>query len=184
MKTIFYLLFFIFFISCKSAKNDSEIVDINTHVEYFENGKVKSVGNVFIEKSDSLTYKYFKDSYKPRIGFWNEFYENGKLKASGNYKLDTYRECGVVPFDVNYSYKIGEWIYFYDNGNLKAKGIYRIGKKNRKTNCEGGYDIKVGYVTGDWKFYDKNGKEIKPTINDIKEIEESSYISEWDMLYK
>ncbi|MDP2160197.1 MAG: hypothetical protein Q8K02_06925 [Flavobacterium sp.] len=145
---------------------------MNTKVEYYQNGKIKSVTN-----TDILTGL--------RIGFWNEFYENGQLKESGNYKLDSYKQCCTAGLcDEFYSYKFGEWLYYHQNGKLKAKGIYKIGTKNRNTSCEGGAEINFGFVTDNWKFYDENGNEIKPNSNEINEIEKSSYITEWDLLRK
>ena len=100
----------------------------------------------------------------------------------GNYKLDTYKQCCVSGFcDGYYSYKYGEWKYYHENGKLKAKGTYRIGKKHKKTSCEGGDEINFGYVTNNWKFYDVDGNEIKPSEKDILEIENSSYLDEFEM---
>ena len=173
MKIGYYILISVLFFSCKSAKVESELAQTNIKVQYYENGFVKSVGNV---------EAFFAEHYSYRIGLWSEFHENGKLKASGNYKLDTYVQCCTAGLcDGYYSYKIGEWVYYHNNGNLKAKGIYRIGEKHKETSCEGGDKIKFGFVTDQWKFYDENGAEIKPTKNDIAEIEKSSFLDEWDM---
>jgi antitoxin component YwqK of YwqJK toxin-antitoxin module len=112
---------------------DSEITRINTKVEYYQNGKVKSIGN-----TDDYTKQF-------RIGYWNEFHENGKLKESGNYKLDTYKNCCVSGLcNSIYSYKIGEWEYYHQNGKLRAKGTYKIEKKNISTSCENGAKINFG----------------------------------------
>ena len=174
MKITIYILTFLLFVSCKTVQIEPELPKTNTITEYYKSGQIKSVGNI-----DEFHKKY--SNY--RIGFWNEFYENEKLKASGNYKLDTYTQCctgGIC--DGFYSYKYGEWIYYHNNGQLKAKGIYRIGKKHKKTSCEGGDEINFGFVTDSWKFYDYNGKEIKPTQKDIHEIEKNSILDQWDMI--
>ncbi|MFC6096448.1 hypothetical protein ACFPVY_07290 [Flavobacterium qiangtangense] len=176
MKTtlILFIIPFLFLVGCKTKS--IEINKTNTVVEYYKNGNIKSVGNV---------YDFPKENYDFRTGLWSTFYENGKLKESGNYKLATYVECSVGGH-VNgyYSYKFGEWIYFHENGNLKAKGIYKIGTKNIKTSCEGGDNINYGLVDNSWEFYDSNGNKINPTQSDIDKIQESSYISEWDMRKK
>ncbi|MBF6639854.1 hypothetical protein IVB69_00025 [Flavobacterium sp. J49] len=170
MKLTIYILILFTFFSCKSSKVDLELTQINTKVEYYQNGKIKTVVN-----TDSLTGL--------RIGFWNEFYENGQLKESGNYKLDSYKQCCVAGLcDEFYSYKFGEWSYYHLNGKLKAKGIYKIGKKIRNTNCEGGAEINFGFITENWKFYNEEGIEIKPNTSDITEIEKSSYTTQWDLL--
>jgi len=173
MKIRYFYIILVLIFGCKSAKVESDLPKTNTKVKYHDNGVVKSIGNV---------EDFFAEHYSYRIGLWSEFYKNGKLKESGNYKLDTYIQCcssGLC--DGYYSYKIGEWVYYHENGNLKAKGVYRIGKKHKETNCEDGDKIYFGYVTDEWKFYDKNGTEIKPTKNDIAEIEKSSFLDEWDM---
>ncbi|WP_457619016.1 toxin-antitoxin system YwqK family antitoxin [Lutibacter sp.] len=174
MKKIIYILILLISISCKTIQIESKLQKTNTITEYYENGKIKSVGNI-----DDFNKEF--NNY--RIGLWNEFYENGKLKSSGNYKLGTYEQCCTGGLcDGYYSYKIGEWIYFYENGKLKAKGTYRIGKKHKETSCEGGDEINFGFVTENWEFYDKNRKKISPTENDINEIEKSSFLDEWDMM--
>tara|TARA_B100000795_G_scaffold264965_1_gene246161 strand:+ start:2284 stop:2814 length:531 start_codon:yes stop_codon:yes gene_type:complete len=173
MKITIYILTFLLFVSCKTVQIETELPKTNTITEYYENGQIKSVGNID---------EFHKEFNNYRIGFWNEFHANGKLKASGNYKLDTYTQCctgGIC--DGFYSYKYGEWIYYYDDGQLKAKGIYQIGKKNKETSCEGGDEINFGFITDSWKFYSNSGKEIKPTKKNIEEIEKSSFLDEWDM---
>lgn len=165
------VLFLLMAFSCKSAKLESEHVKINTKTNYYENGFVKSVGNL---DSELLL--------RGKIGLWNEFYENGKLKESGIYKSDFYTDCCTGGLcDMVYSYKVGEWNYYHKNGKLKAKGIYGIGKKNIETSCEGGDEIRFGYITENWKFYDLNGNEIRPTNKQISEIEKSSYSTEWEL---
>lgn len=173
MKIRYYFIISICFFSCKSTEIQYDLYKTNTKVEYYDNGKVRSVGNI---------EDFFAKDYAFRIGLWSEFYRNGSLKESGHYKFDTYIQCctsGIC--DGYYSYKIGEWIYYHENGNVKAKGIYRIGKKHKNTSCESGDKINFGYITEDWKFYNVMGKEIKPTRNDIAEIEKSSVLDELDM---
>jgi antitoxin component YwqK of YwqJK toxin-antitoxin module len=176
MRNTIYILTLILFVSCKTVQNKSELPTKSTITEYYESGEIKSVGAVD---------EFHREFNNYRVGPWKEFYENGNLKAYGNYKLDTYTQCctgGVC--DGFYSFKYGEWNYYYDNGKLKAKGTYRIGKKHKETSCEGGDEIKFGFVTDSWKFYDTNGKEIKPTEKNIAEIEKSSFLDEWDMMKK
>ena len=54
-------------------------------------------------------------------------------------------------------------------------------KKNNKTSCEGGDEINFGYITDTWIFYDVNSNKIKPSEKDILEIQNSSFLDEWDM---
>ena len=144
-------------------------------MEFYENGFLKSIGQI---DSDYL-------SKAARIGLWSEFYENGKLKETGEYVADTYTNCCIAgPCDMVYSYKVGEWSYFYENGQLKALGVYRIDKKHIDTSCEGGDEINFGFFNDSWKFYNKNGIEIKPTEKELKEMEENGIIDEFDVMGK
>jgi len=173
MKIKYFIIISLFILSCKSVNVKTDLPKTNTKVNYYENGIIKSVGNID---------DFFLKDYSFRIGLWTEFYENGVIKESGNYKLGTYIQCCTSGLcDGYYSYKIGEWFYNYKNGKLKAKGSYRIGEKNIKTSCEGGDEINFGFVTDDWEFYDIDGNKIEPTKNDIIEIEKSSYLNEWNM---
>lgn len=167
---------FLLFINCKTTQPKSEFVGKSIVNEYYSTGEIKSTGTI-----EDLHKEYFNF----KIGFWREFYKNGKLKASGNYQLDTYKQCctgGVC--DGYYSYKFGEWNYYHENGTLKSTGKYRIGKKHINTSCKDGDEINFGYVNDNWKFYDSNGNEIEPSKSDIAEIEETSFLDQWDMQKK
>jgi len=178
MRIIFrYLIILTAFIlfGCKSTKIVSETIVRKTEMEFYESGLLKSIGQI---DSDFL-------SKAARIGLWTEFYENGKLKETGEYKTDSYVNCCIAgPCDIIYSYKIGEWNYYHENGQLRAKGIYKIDKKHIETTCEGGDEINIGFLNENWKFYDKNGTEIRPTEKKIKEIEESGIVDEFDVMGK
>ena len=173
MRLSIYILTFVFFVSCKTSRAEVEYLNKTEISEYYDSGEIKSVGSI-----DA----FHKEYNNFRVGFWREFYKNGNLKSEGNYKLDTYKQCctgGIC--DGYYSYKYGEWKYYFENGNLKAKGTYRIGKKHKKTSCEGGDEINFGYITNSWIFYDIKSNEIKPSDKDILEIENSSYLDQFDM---
>ncbi|MDY7393726.1 hypothetical protein UMM65_00590 [Aureibaculum sp. 2210JD6-5] len=175
MKIPLYILILGCLFSCKSTKivSESEQNSKKTEMVFYENGLLKSIGQI---DSDFL-------SKAARIGLWSEFYENGKLKETGEYKTDSYVNCCIAgPCDIIYSYKIGEWNYYHENGQLKAKGIYIIDKKQIETTCEGGDEINIGFLNENWKFYDKNGTEIKPTEKQIQEIEESGNVDEFDVM--
>ena len=191
MKTSFYFLIVLIFLGCKTKKivSDetldeyakeldklhSEYEKNSFQVEFYDNGFAKRIGKI---NPDFL-------SNAARIGIWSEFYENGKLKETGEYKADSYVNCCIAgPCDIIYSYKIGEWKYYHENGQLKAKGIYRIDKKHIETTCEGGDEINIGFLNENWKFYDKNGTEIKLTEKEVKEIEESGIVDEFDVMGK
>lgn len=83
MKIPFYILILAFLFGCKSAKVVSEPITKKTEMEFYENGLLKSIGQI---DSDFL-------SKAARIGLWSEFYENGKLKETGEYIADTYTNC-------------------------------------------------------------------------------------------
>ncbi len=173
MKSSFFLFSLILFLSCKTSSIEVNHLKENEITLFYDTREVKNIG---------VIDAFHKEYNNFRVGFWKEFHKNGKLKSEGNYKLDTYKQCCVSGFcDGYYSYKYGEWKYYHENGNLKAKGTYRIGKKYKKTSCEGGDEINFGYVTNNWNFYDTNGNEMKPSEKDILEIENSSYLDEFDM---
>ena len=175
MKIPVYILILAYLFSCKSTKIISEPPTKKTEIEFYKNGLVKNIGQI---DSDFL-------SKAARIGFWSEFYENGKLKEFGEYVSETYTNCctGGLCSTV-YSYKIGEWSYFYESGQLKAKGIYKLGKRHIDTSCEGGDEINFGALDSSWKFYDKNGNEIKPTEKELKEMDKNGMIDEFDVIEK
>ncbi|WP_291139191.1 toxin-antitoxin system YwqK family antitoxin [Flavobacterium sp. UBA7663] len=173
MRLPLYMLTFLFFVSCRTSRTEVEYLNKTEISEYYDNGEIKSIG--------AIDY-FHKEFNNFRVGFWREFYKNGNLKSEGNYKLDTYKQCctgGIC--NGYYSYKYGEWKYYHENGNLKTKGTYRMGKKHKKTSCEGGDEINFGYITNSWIFYDINENEIKPSQEDILEIENSSYLDEFQM---
>jgi hypothetical protein len=173
MKNSLYSLCFLCILSCKSTIIGYDSLKESPFRELFNNGNVKRVGTIYIPN------EYYKQT-ELRTGNWKEYFENGQLKESGKYALSTYTTCctgGTCP--VYYSYKLGDWIYFHDNGQLRAKGKYRIREKQIDTTCDGGDKIHFGYVTDTWNFFDRDGKEITPSGELIKEIEASSYIDEY-----
>lgn len=170
---LFFIGLTLFLFNCKSAidKNikEDKIIEIN----YYDNGFIKSIGQI-----DSTYY-----TKAARVGFWCEFYENGKLKSAGEFKTSSYVNCCIAgPCNIIYCYKTGNWCYYFENGNLKAKGVYEIKSKWINTSCDGGDEINFGFVTKSWIFYDKKGSQINPSENDIKEIEDSGIINEFDMI--
>ncbi|GGK35790.1 hypothetical protein GCM10007962_32660 [Yeosuana aromativorans] len=172
MKIPFYILILAVLFGCKSTKIVSEPITKKTEMEFFDNGLLKSIGQI---DSDFL-------SKSARIGLWSEFYENGKLKETGEYVADTYTNCCTGGLcDMVYSYKIGDWSYFYNNGQLKAKGTYKTGKKHINTSCEGGDEINFGFLNDSWKFYDKYGTEINPTEKELEEMDNNGIIDEFDV---
>ena len=73
----------------------------------------------------------------------------------------------------------------HDKSFLAAYTIgKKIDKKHIETTCEGGDEINIGFLNENWKFYDKNGTQIKPTEKEIKEIEESGIVDEFDVMGK
>lgn len=169
MKILKYAYCLLWLVSCKSSFNEVGSLKIEPFTEHYKSGSVKNSGAIVILGDAKL-----------RKGDWKEYYENGQLKENGKYQLDTYTTCCTAgPCPVYYSYKIGDWTYFHDNGNTKAIGTYKMGKKHIDTTCEGGDRINFGYVTEKWKFYDINGKVMKPNEELIKEIEASGYMDEY-----
>ncbi len=175
MKVPLYIFITVLLFGCKSIPIEKEHIDKRTEIDFYETGFIKSIG--LIDSNDF--------SKAARIGLWTEFYDNGKLKETGEYKNSTYVNCCIAgPCDITYSYKVGEWKYFHENGQLKAQGVYKIDKKHIDTTCEGGDEIYVGYLNAGWEFYNKDGTQMTPTDKEIKEIEESGIIDEFDLLRK
>lgn len=117
-------------------KSKGKILRDSSYVSYYQNGKIKSIGQ-------------FRDN-KPS-GNWKYYYEQGVLKASGAF---------VVGLNQ------GEWTYFYENGNISTKGWYERGIKEGEwkyyyestpllVKAEGNYvqDKREGI----WKYYDESG---------------------------
>ena len=112
---------------------------IETKIEYWDNGKALSQIHYLDGKRDGSCRYYYENGalmnegfYKngKMTGIWISYHKNGQIKSHGPYK---YTESGA------YSRKTGVWKYYYDNGQLETESIIKD-------------DIE------ELKFYDRDGK--------------------------
>ena len=130
---------------------------------YYENGKLKTIGNY--------------DEEGGEIGEWKRYYKNGQLRVYTLYDSDGYAqgewkwyyEDGQIWTDGKYydGAKIGEWKWYYENGKLKRYSQYDsegYAKDGFKRYYESGQISELGQYdvqddeTGEWKEYYENGK--------------------------
>ena len=155
--------------SCKSVSKDFSNVDTTIITEKYKTGEVKRIGSV---ETSSISTEII------RLGKSTEYYKNGQIKEVGNYENGDYNVCGIVgPISVPFVYKTGFWKYFYENGQLKAEGKFELKIKIGKDKCAGDSIFKSGKVTDKWMFFDKSGKIIEPSKQDIAFIEERSFLT-------
>jgi len=145
--------------------NKEDYIELNTTYDYYENGQVKSEGQLIGDiKVGRWTYYHNNGriqqigSYRNnmQIGQWAYFYADGRKEKEG-YFVDNILENHWSYFYPNGqkekegSYNVGEidgqWTYYYSNGNIKKEGSYSSGK-----------------VDGEWKYYFQLGKKEKEGI--------------------
>ena len=90
--------------------------NIYSYNEYYDSGKIKSIGKVEILSGGCYTYSCFisKINNFDRIGEFTEYYENGQIKSITNYK---------------HLEKNGMYEEYNENGELKINGLYRSNQK-------------------------------------------------------
>ncbi|MGY3795827.1 hypothetical protein [Aquimarina sp. 433] len=94
------------------------------------------------------------------------------VKGIGKVKKGTYTFCGTVPTQVDYSYRKGKWIFITHDKIKIAEGEYDT--TLTKDNSGGGCEIEYFENTIDlkkWKFWNIDGKDIKPNEQLISLIE-------------
>ena len=118
--TTFFFFLITIFISCHSSKFFNKN-DLNTGLEYHENGKLK------------LQADYRNGSLHGEVINWDDKenitstvnYSYGKLHG----KWTRFYKSSIIMHEVYYSYdkKNGYEIWYYENGNKKSKALYKEG---------------------------------------------------------
>ena len=139
---------------------------VNKWKYYYENGTLKMEGNFAGKEADLL-------EVGEQTGEWRYYYPSGKLKAIGFYKkgkkngvFKTYNEEDGTLFLEQY-YTTGleddliRCVFYYKNGNVEKEGT--------------AYERNNWEITGEWKYYDEQGKLKRIEIfdkNDLLETKE------------
>lgn len=139
---------------------------VNKWKYYYENGTLKMEGNFAGKETDLL-------EVGEQTGEWRYYYPSGKLKAIGFYKkgkkngvFKTYNEEDGTLFLEQY-YTTGleddliRCVFYYKNGNVEKEGT--------------AYERNNWEITGEWKYYDEQGKLKRIEIfdkNDLLETKE------------
>lgn len=139
---------------------------VNKWKYYYENGTLKMEGNFAGKEADLL-------EVGEQTGEWRYYYPSGKLKAIGFYKkgkkngvFKTYNEEDGTLFLEQY-YTTGleddltRCVFYYKNGNVEKDGT--------------AYERNNWEITGEWKYYDEQGKLKRVEIfdkNDLLETKE------------
>ncbi len=177
-----------------------DYIELSTTYEYYNNGQVKSAGQL-IGKIKVGRWIYYYDNgrilrvgaYRNdlKIGSWAYYYSNGKKEKEGTYtedKLDGqwiyYYSSGNKEKEGAYTVdKLdGQWTYYYSSGKKEEEGAYIEGKRDGIWTTyfpdnELYYQIlwKSGRMTGDWKIYNTDN-QLLVDIVDMK-IYPSKHIS-------
>lgn len=149
-------------------KDVQEIVKLDIKNEYYDSGKLKSVGSYKNKVPEGIKRQYNEDGkiVKAEIfkngnmvgegivdekgfkqGAWKEKYETGELRAEGIYKDGK---------------KFGEWKFYFKNGKLEQKGKFIANEK----------------AHGTWLWYFENGQIEREEIFD--KGKEEGYMKEYN----
>lgn len=134
---------------------------VNKWKYYYENGTLKMEGNFAGKEADLL-------EVGEQTGEWRYYYPSGKLKAIGFYKkgkkngvFKTYNEEDGTLFLEQY-YITGleddliRCVFYYKNGNVEKEGT--------------AYERNNWEITGEWKYYDEQGKLKRIEIFDKNDL--------------
>lgn len=137
---------------------------VNRWKYYYENGTLKMEGNFAGKEADLL-------EVGEQTGEWRYYYPSGKLKAIGFYKkgkkngvFKTYNEEDGTLFLEQY-YTTGleddliRCVFYYKNGNVEKEGT--------------AYERNNWEITGEWKYYDEQGKLKRIEIFDKNDLIET-----------
>lgn len=137
---------------------------VNRWKYYYENGTLKMEGNFTGKEADLL-------EVGEQTGEWRYYYPSGKLKAIGFYKkgkkngvFKTYNEEDGTLFLEQY-YTTGleddliRCVFYYKNGNVEKEGT--------------AYERNNWEITGEWKYYDEQGKLKRIEIFDKNDLIET-----------
>ena len=148
--------------------------------EYYDNGKLKSIGKFTNGKAN---------------GEWKNYYENGQLKQIGNLiggkvtgECKNYHENGQLSQIGNFidGISTGEWKFYNKNGELIAKKLYDVnGKEIENTNetKETKYDFSLIDVD-DYDFLDIVLPELQKGFDLLEKKEFKNAIIEFDTYIK
>ncbi len=164
------------YVDGKLITDAPELAKLDTKIEYYEGGIVKSSGT-YKNGSPEGAYREFSmdgkvtaakiykegfligegiyDEYNKEQGPWKEYHPNGQLKGQGEYKDGK---------------RIGEWVFYYPNGKLEQKGKYD----------------KKGLAQNEWKWYYDTGKLLREEIylNDVLDGPTTEYDEEGKVITK
>lgn len=134
---------------------------VNKWKYFYENGTLKMEGNFAGKEADLL-------EVGEQTGEWRYYYPSGKLKAIGFYKkgkkngvFKTYNEEDGTLFLEQY-YTTGleddliRCVFYYKNGNVEKEGT--------------AYERNNWEITGEWKYYDEQGKLKRIEIFDKNDL--------------
>lgn len=137
---------------------------VNKWKYYYENGTLKMEGNFAGKEADLL-------EVGEQTGEWRYYYPSGKLKAIGSYKkgkkngvFKTYNEEDGTLFLEQY-YTTGleddliRCVFYCKNGNVEKEGT--------------AYERNNWEITGEWKYYDEQGKLKRIEIFDKNDLIET-----------
>ena len=160
MKTIKYLLTFIFGIALSLSSSMGQIVQGDDGLYYDENDKpYTGIYKEFYEGGTVRTEMVLKEGMKD--GYIRIYFPDGKLHEIRSYKhnkmdgkWETRNRKGIKTAEAHYlkGFKDGKWLIWDDKGVLRYDMTYRNGKK-----------------TGVWKIYDANGKLVSEKNFDNQE---------------
>ncbi len=154
--------------------NKSDYIELNTTYEYYDNGQVKSEGQL-IGDIKVGRWIYYHDNGRiqeigaylnnKEIGQWTCFYPDGNKRQEGSYKDGKLDDL---------------WTYYYSDGNKEKEGSYKDGKLDGQWNY---YFPKVqlfsqvsfnsGKVSSNWKIYNTDGKFLNEITTENINIEKS-----------
>lgn len=123
--------------------------------EYFNNGRVKAIGN------------YHED--KP-VGSWQFYFINGQLKKKLSYFI--HKDSTFYKDSIYFTCLSDQYVEYYDNGQPKVKGYYKIkldtvdselhfwegDKEKIEKECECCSLQATSRKSGTWIYYKRNGE--------------------------
>ena len=141
-------------------------------LSWYMSGKIKTIGNYFndygfeIELYEDGSLMQFHQVYKlSQLGVSSEFYPNGQTfrilyNDSTIYTQKTYHMNGIIAMEgkvLKGKTRIGIWKEYNDKGLLIRVFEYKNQLADEISYLDGDNSIK----TGNWLYYDSNGKLIK-----------------------
>ena len=162
-------------------------------LEYFENGKIKSIENYIDDKENGEQKEFYENGKLRKYRFYlngklngeqKDFYINENLQLLENWKngkkngeWKSYFENGKLSGTGNYyeDWKDGEWKYYYENGkimkleNYKASSTFELNNKsNENDKIFTKLDVDASYPGGEgsWRRYLSNNLNLDVAKNE------------------